>query len=84
MTLALVALTVLAVVIFAFVLEPVVRAHGDRAVLDAAALPERDTPFDNDERVEQAEVEPLPETAGEDRLSGRRVSVDRPASSDAS
>ena len=38
MTLALVGLAVLAVVIFAFVLEPIVRAHGDQAVLDAAAF----------------------------------------------
>ena len=38
MTLPLIGLAVLAVVIFAFVLEPVLRARGDRVELDAAVL----------------------------------------------
>ena len=84
MTLALVALAVLAVVIFAFVLEPIVRARGDRAVLDAAVLPEHDEPLDDDETVEQPDSEPAFEGNSDDRLRGGRVAIDRPAGSDAS
>lgn len=83
MTLALVALAVLAVVVFAFVLEPIVRAHGDRAVLDAAALPEHDELPDDDELLNTAVDEPAPGIDGDERLGGRRVSIDRPAGSDA-
>jgi hypothetical protein len=84
-TLALIALAVLAVLIFAFVLEPVVRARGDQTLLDAAALPEHDEPLDDeDEIVEPAIKEPSAEIDGDERLSGRRVSIDRPAGSDAS
>lgn len=83
MTLALIALAVLAVVIFAFVLEPIVRARGDQATLDAAALPEHDEPFDEDEIVEQPDDESTPEV-NDERLRGGRVAIDRPAGSDAS
>ena len=84
MTLALIALAVLAVVIFAFVLEPIVRARGDRAVLDAAVLPEHDEPLDDDVTVEQPDSEPTFEGNSDDRLRGGRVAIDRPAGSDAS
>ena len=83
MTLALVALAVLAVVVFAFVLEPVVRARGDRTVINTVALPERETPLDEDEAFEPAEDEPAA-IDGDERLSGRRLPIDRPAGSDAS
>jgi hypothetical protein len=83
-TLALVGLAVLAVVIFAFVLEPIVRARGDRAVLDAAVLPEHDEPVEDDEFVEQLDSEPASEVHSDDRLRGGRVAIDRPAGSDAS
>ena len=82
MTLALIALAVLAVVIFGFVLEPIVRARGDQAVLDAAALPEHELMLDD------ADGEP----DGHDRaidtpdqqIGGRLVGIERPAGSDAS
>ena len=84
MTLALVGLAVLAVVIFAFVLEPIVRAHGDRAVLDAAVLPEHDEPVEDDEIVELLDNEQPSDVNTDDRLRGGRVAIDRPAGSDAS
>ena len=84
MTLALVALAVLAVVIFAFVLEPIVRAKSDQAVLDAAALPEHETPLDDDDVARPASDEPSVTVEQDERLSGRRVKIERPAGSDAS
>jgi len=84
-TLALVALVVLAVVIFAFVLEPIVRARGDRAVLDAAALPEHDpAKMDDDVDAEQVDGPLAPENDADERPSGRRMTLDRPAARDAS
>ena len=84
MTLALVALAVLAVVIFAFVLEPIVRARGDRTVLDAAVLPDHDEPVDDDEIAEDLDNEQTTDVNSDDRLRGGRVAIDRPAGSDAS
>ena len=83
MTLALIALALLAVVIFAFVLEPIVRARGDRALLDSAALPEHGEMYDDDEAFDD-EGDPPAEINLDDRRSGGRVAIDRPASSDAS
>lgn len=83
MTLALIALAVLAVVIFAFVLEPVVRARSDQTVLDAAVLPEHDEPVVADETVEPGDNQTAP-VADSEPLGGRRVSIDRPAGSDVS
>jgi hypothetical protein len=83
-TLAMIALAVLAVVIFAFVLEPILRARGDRAVLDAAVLPEHDEPVEDDEIVELRDGEQVPEANSDERLRGGRVAIDRPAGSDAS
>lgn len=83
MTLALVALAVLAVVIFAFVLEPIVRARSDQAVLDAAALPEHEPAVDDDDLVTTDGVEPPPTVDQDERSSGRRVTIERPAGSDA-
>jgi hypothetical protein len=82
-TLALIALVVLAVVVFAFVLEPIVRARSDQAVLDAAALPEHDEPPADDEVVEQTDNQPSV-AIDSDHLGSRRVSIDRPAGSDVS
>lgn len=84
MTLALVALAVLAVVVFAFVLEPVVRARADRTVIDTVALPDHDAPLDDDEALEPDEDVPSAAIEGDERLSGRRLPIDRPAGSDAS
>jgi hypothetical protein len=83
-TLALFALAVLAVVVFAFVLEPVVRARGDRTVIDSVALPEHEAPLDDDAVFEPEGDEPTTAIDGDERLSGRRVPIDRPAGSDAS
>jgi len=83
-TLALIALAVLAVVIFGFVLEPIVRARGDRSVLDAAVLPEHDEPYDDDTFLGPIESE-LPSGVNDDeRMASRRIAIDRPAGSDAS
>jgi hypothetical protein len=76
-------LAVLAIVIFAFVLEPIVRAHGDRAVLDAAVLPEHDEPLEDD-GIELLDNEHPSDVNPDDRLRGGRVAIDRPAGSDAS
>lgn len=84
MTLALIALAVLAVVIFAFVLEPIVRARGDRAVLDAAALPEHDEQLTDEIDAEQLENQAAAAVEGDERQSRQRVTIDRPAGSDAS
>ena len=86
MTLALVGLAVLAVVIFAFVLEPVLRARGDRAVLDAASLPEHDFGLPDDDAIGNESLEdlPRPSQALDERQGGRRTAIDRPAGSDAS
>ncbi len=85
MTLALVALAVLAVVIFAFVLEPIVRARGDHAVLDAAALPEHDPALmDDDVDAELVDDPSAPEHDADERPNGRRMTLDRPAARDAS
>ncbi|HEX5167330.1 MAG TPA: hypothetical protein VFV93_18120 [Thermomicrobiales bacterium] len=84
MTLALVALAVLAVVVFAFVLEPVVRARGDRTVIDTVALPEHEAPLEDVEALEPDADEPTAAIDGDERLSGRRLPIDRPAGSDAS
>ena len=85
MTLALIALAVLAVIIFGFVLEPVLRARGDRVVLDAAVLPEHDDALALDE-VDALAPERVPgrSTDGDERSIGRRAAIDRPAGSDAS
>ncbi|MEX1158384.1 MAG: hypothetical protein WEC79_05580 [Thermomicrobiales bacterium] len=85
MTLALIALAVLAVVIFAFVLEPVLRARGDRVVLDAAALPEHHDGLTIDEAdVAAPERQPGTVTDTDERQGGRRVTIERSAGSDAS
>ncbi len=83
MTLALAALVILAIVVFAFVLEPVVRAHSDRAVLDAAALPNRDDSDDlNDDEITQADqAVSLPDDETRD---SRRLAIDRLTGNDAS
>lgn len=84
MTIALVALVILAIVVFAFVLEPIVRAHSDRAVLDAVALPQ---PVDTDDRDDNDPTvdEQAASSISDDEASGnRRLSIDRAAGIDAS
>jgi hypothetical protein len=87
-TLALLAIIVLAIVVFAFVLEPVLRARGDRVVLDAVSLPRPE-----DEPIEDAVVDGASDDDERRDMSGGRVEerrpnvavpIDRPAGSDAS
>jgi len=78
--LELAAVIVLAIVVFAFVLEPVLRARSDRVVLDAVALPRPADSVVNDDELISVEIseadEPLPE-----RSSSGRVTLDRPGRS---
>ena len=80
-----IALLVLAVVVFAFVLEPILRAKRDQVVLDAVALPEPE-PLEEDE-IDAAESV-LDHTSSppkaDERIAARRINVDRPAGSDLS
>jgi hypothetical protein len=55
MTLSLIAVAILAAIMFLFVLEPVLRARGDRVVLDAAALPRRDESSVDDDPTESGQ-----------------------------
>lgn len=84
MTLALVALGILAVVIFAFVLEPVLRSRSDQTMLDAAALPVHESHVDNDDIEGSDSAGTPPEIGHDERPSGQRVSIERPVGSDAS
>lgn len=82
MIVELIAVAVLALAIFAFVLEPVLRARGDAVVLDAVAMPRAS------EHPEDApDLEPEPGHDADDDAespAGPRVVLDRPANSDAS
>jgi hypothetical protein len=84
--LELVAIGVLAITIFAFVLEPVLRARSDRVVLDAIALPRpSETRDDIDDVLAAAgEDDAAGSIEGEDRVVGERVALNRPVSSDLS
>jgi len=79
-TLALIGLALLAIVVFGFVLEPVLRARSDQAVLDAAVLPEHDHAVDD----EIDEAEPAVDAGLDDRPAARHVTIDQPVSSDLS
>jgi hypothetical protein len=83
MTLALVASVIMALIVFAFVLEPILRARGDRVTVDQVALPlAADEHFDPDA---SEHAEPLlpgePPAPDQDRLAAR-ATLDRPVSSD--
>jgi hypothetical protein len=82
MTLSMIAIGLLALVMFLFVLEPVLRARGDEVVLDAAALPRASEPVAESDDDAQTNPSP-PETRQHDESNpGGRVAIDRPASSD--
>jgi hypothetical protein len=71
-TLPLLGLGVLALVILAFVLEPILRARPDRVELDAAAfapLPER--PTGDDELLVSAGEQRPPAAPGDDEVESR-------------
>lgn len=80
MILAFIASIVLAIVVFAFVLEPVLRARADSVVLDEVALPRSPERVEDDEQAEALGSEIEPETAG--YLSHPRTQIDRPVGSD--
>lgn len=72
MTLALIGTALLAILVFAFVLEPLLRARPDEIVVDAVALP--DLADDDVDSVEQDSDEPQeePRVAAEERpVTGR-------------
>jgi hypothetical protein len=78
---ALIGLTVIAVVVFLFVLEPILRARGDEAVLDAAALPRtpdpRDVNVDDADMLETADDEAVEQSAADQpSIAARRVRSD--------
>lgn len=81
MELALVASVVIALVVFAFVLEPVIRARGDQVVVDEVALP-----LPPEEHLDPDAPESFVKDAGEpaERPAVRTSHpLDRPAGSDA-
>lgn len=80
-TLALVGLAVIAIVVFLFVLEPILRAKEHEAVLDAAALPRNPDPRDldpDDDHLENAESDDALEKHLPDQptIAARRVHSD--------
>lgn len=80
MTIAIVGSIVLAVVVFAFVLEPVLRAREDRVVLDEIAGPQPAQPFPDDDEFVSADGDD--ETVIAESPSRRPVQVDRPLGGD--
>lgn len=80
MTLAIIGSIILAIVVFAFVLEPVLRARADRVVLDEVALPRSRERIGDDESVEALDPEIEPEMLG--YPSHPRAQIDRPVGSD--
>ena len=87
MTVALIGLAVLAVVIFAFVLEPVLRARPEGATLDAVAEPRPAEMLTNDGALSLDDDSDRPSaSAGGERDTPLRqpIVVDRPAAGDVS
>jgi hypothetical protein len=78
MIVALIGLAVLALVVFAFVLEPVLRGRADQVVLDAVAEPRPVEQLIADEPVE---VEPDDARGGREQPRSQRT-VDRPVAGD--
>ena len=76
-------IVVLAVVVFAFVLEPVLRARGDKVVLDAVALP-RPPEVPIEDELDTSETVAPEDEPGTERVAADRVALNRPVSSDIS
>jgi hypothetical protein len=78
-----IAIALLALAVFLFVLEPVLRARGDEVVLDASALPRVTEPVNEDAAADAADeaISGFPQQHEEPHPGGR-VALDRPASSD--
>lgn len=80
MTLAIIGSIVLAIVVFAFVLEPVLRARADSVVLDEVALPRSPERVEDADQAESLDSEIEPEMIG--YPSQPRAQIDRPVGSD--
>lgn len=80
MTLALIGTVLLAILVFAFVLEPLLKARPDEIVIDAVALPDL---ADDDSALDEDSGEPQeePRVAAEERPVTGRV-VDRAVGGD--
>lgn len=77
MTLALIGTAMLAILVFAFVLEPLLRAHTDEIVVDAIAFP--DLPDNSDDAGPDAdEAAEAPRPIEDERMTPGRV-IDQPA-----
>jgi hypothetical protein len=81
-TVALIGLAVIAVIVFLFVLEPILRAKSDATVLDSAALPRVPNPRDTSDDEPGLEDEVDAATPASDpphespAIAARRVSSD--------
>jgi hypothetical protein len=83
MTLALIASVVIALVVFAFVLEPILRARGDQVTLDELALPLAPAEHRDGDGLGLPEPPPPDEPLPEVERPAARATLDRPAGSDA-
>lgn len=79
MIVELVGVVVLAIVVFGFVLEPVLRAKSDRVVLDAVALPRAAEIVDDD--LDESPIDAAADEQSHERSGGGRVTLDRPVRS---
>jgi hypothetical protein len=82
---AIIGMVIIALLVLAFVLEPVLRARSDAVVLDTLPLPETSEP-EEDEPLDNLVNQDAEDTARvtDDRPTAGRVTMDRAASSDAS
>ncbi|MCO5176964.1 MAG: hypothetical protein M9890_08365 [Thermomicrobiales bacterium] len=80
MTIALIGTLLLAVLVFAFVLEPLLRARPDEIVIETVSLPDLttvDDEFDDDsEDVEEAESQAVEERNAPGRAIDRAIGGD--------
>jgi len=81
MTMALIGTLLLGVLVFAFVLEPLLRARPDEIVIESVALPDLVTPDDEPDDAGE-DVEDSDQRSVEERGAPGRV-VDRPVGGDA-
>jgi len=80
-TLALVGTVLLAILVFAFVLEPLLRARPDEIIVDAVALPVRVDDATEPEVSDDERIEASHDDTGERSIPGRVV--DRAVGGDA-
>jgi hypothetical protein len=82
MTLALIASIVIALVVFAFVLEPVLRARGDRIIVEGVTLPPAPDVHLDPDAEGLCDPPPLEDLAPVLDRPAARATLDRPAGSD--